>query len=244
MTGPKLQGLAMVEHQGALYRVGGFTALNKAGDDQDLKSQAEFARFDSAKKTWESLPAMPEPRSSHDAVMLGDKLYVVGGWNLQGNGQTSKWHETALQVNLADADLKWTPIAAPPFKRRAVATAAWNGKLYCIGGMQEKGGTTTAVAVYDPAKDSWSEGPSLLGTAMDGFGASAFPAHGALYATTMSGSIQRLSQDGKQWESLGQLAHPRFFHRLLPWQDRQLVVVGGAHMSVGKIEGLELVEVK
>jgi N-acetylneuraminic acid mutarotase len=153
------------------------------------------------------------------------------------------WHESALKVNLSVRDLKWTPIAVPPFKRRAVAVAAWSGKIYCIGGMQEKGGTTTAVAVYNPASDSWSEGPSLLGTGMDGFGASAFAANESLYVTTMTGSIQQLSKDGKRWDYLGQLAHPRFFHRLLPWEDR-LVVVGGAHMSVGKIEALELIEVE
>jgi N-acetylneuraminic acid mutarotase len=244
MNGAKLQGLAMVEHKGILYRVGGFTAMNKAGAEQDLKSQAEFARFDVDQRTWESLPALPEPRSSHDAAVLGDHLYVIGGWALRGQGQDSKWHDSAFRVNLAAPKLEWTAIAPPPFKRRAVAVAAWNDQLYCIGGMQEQGGTTTAVAVYDPASNSWSEGPSLLGSGMDGFGASAFATNGTLYVTTMSGSIQRLSADGKKWEYLGQLSHPRFFHRLLPWQDRNLVVVGGAHMSIGKIEPLELIEVK
>jgi N-acetylneuraminic acid mutarotase len=243
MTGPKLQGLAMVEYQGALYRIGGFTALNKAGEEQNLKSQAEFARFNAGKQNWDSLPPMPEPRSSHDAAVLENKLYVVGGWDLRGDGKESKWHETALRMDLATPNAPWTPIAPPPFKRRAVAVAAWQGKIYCIGGMQEKGGTTTAVAIYDPETNSWSDGPSLLGTSMDGFGASAFASHGRLYVTTMSGSIQRLSQDGKIWEFVGQLNHPRFFHRLLPWNN-QLVAVGGAHMSVGKIEAVEVIEVK
>jgi hypothetical protein len=35
------------------------------------------------------------------------------------------------------------------------------------------------------------------------------------------------------------LEHPRFFHRILPWQPKELVVVGGAHMAVGKIDALE-----
>jgi N-acetylneuraminic acid mutarotase len=243
MTGPKLQGLAMVEYQGALYRIGGFTALNKAGEEQNLKSQAEFARFNPDKQDWVPLPQMPEPRSSHDAAVLGNKLYVIGGWDLRGDGKESKWHETALQMDLATPNAQWAPIAPPPFKRRAVAVAAWRGKIYCIGGMQEKGGTTTAVAVFDPETNSWSDGPSLQGTSMDGFGASAFPSHDRLYVTTMSGSIQRLSQDGKNWEFVGQLNHPRFFHRLLPWNN-QLVAVGGAHMSVGKIEAVEVIEVK
>jgi len=240
----KLQGLAMVERQGLLYRVGGFNATNKPGAKEDLRSQAEFSRCKPGSKSWESLPGLPEPRSSHDAALIGDTLYVVGGWNLQGGGPATLWHETALAVNLAADQLEWKAIAPPPFKRRALAVAAWRGKLYCIGGMQEKGNPTTAVAVYDPARDAWSEGPSILGEPMDGFGSSAFATSQALFVTTISGSIQRLAADGSAWECAGQLQTPRFFHRLLPWGDDKLVVVGGSNMSTGKTEALEVLVVK
>lgn len=240
--GPKLQGLAMVEHRGLLYRVGGFTAKNKDGDKQDLHSQAEFARMKPGSPTWEALPNLPAGRSSHDAAVVGDTLYVVGGWNMAGNGNT-KWHDTALAMNLASDKLEWKTIAAPPFQRRALAIAAHQGKLFCLGGMQEKGGTTTAVAIYDPTTNAWSEGPALLGGSMDGFGASTFACDGSLFATTMSGSIQRLSDDGKSWEYFGQLAHPRFFHRVLPWNNSKLVIVGGASMTSGKVEAIELLSI-
>lgn len=241
--GPKLQGLAMVEHRGRLYRVGGFTAMNKEGAEQDLRSQPDFARYNPESKTWEQLPALPEPRSSHDAALIGDTLYVAGGWNLQGASRGSKWHDTALAVNLAVEPLEWKPVAAPPFQRRALALAAWEGKLYCVGGMQGKGGTTTAVAVFDPTQNTWSEGPALIGTGMDGFGSSAFACQGSLYVTTMSGSIQRLAGEGTHWEYLGQLAHPRFFHRLLPWNDKLVVVGGGSMQAAGKILELEVLPV-
>lgn len=240
LEGPKLQGLAMVPYKGQLYRVGGFTAMNKDGEDQDLRSQADFARFDPAKKTWETLPSLPEARSSHDAAIVGNTLYVVGGWNMEGGGRDTKWHDTALACNLDAEKLEWKPIAAPPFQRRALALAAWNGKLYCIGGMQSKGGTTTQVAIYDPQQNSWSNGPAIAGEGMDGFGSSAFACGDSLYVTTISGSIQRLHGEGKAWEYLGQAAHPRFFHRMLPWNDEQLVLVGGASMQVGKILELEV----
>ncbi len=241
--GPKLQGLAMVAHKNWLYRVGGFTAVNKGSEAQNLRSQDEFARMRADSPTWEALPKLPEPRSSHDAAVVGDTLYVVGGWNMQGGGLDSHWHETALSLDLTAETPVWKTIAEPPFKRRALALAEWNGKLYCIGGMQENGGPTTTVAIYDPATNAWSDGPTLLGGNMDGFGSSAFASQGGLYITTQSGSIQRLSGDGQVWEYLGQLQHPRFFHRLLPWNDTQLVVVGGSSMSSGKTEALELLTV-
>jgi N-acetylneuraminic acid mutarotase len=216
--------------------------MNKAGDAEDLRSQAAFARLN-ADNTWQSLPDLPEPRSSHDAAVVGNKLYVVGGWNMQGSGgSTAKWHDTALSVNLADPNAAWKPIAPPPFKRRALALAEFQGRLYCIGGMQSEGGPTTAVAIYDPKTDQWSDGPHLLGGPMDGFGAAAYACQGGLYVTTSSGSIQRLNADGKSWEYVGQLAHPRFFHRMLPWQNDKLVIVGGANMGTGKTNELELLD--
>ncbi len=240
--GPKLTGLAMVEHGGKLYRVGGFTAKNGEKEDQSLWSQPDFARFDPKSGNWESLPPLPEGRSSHDAAVVGNTLYVVGGWQLQGAGE-SKWHDTAFAVDLSAPKLEWKTIASPQFHRRALALAAWQNKLYVLGGMQEDGGTTTRVAVYDPAANTWSEGPALLGSGMDGFGCAAFACGDRLFATTMSGSIQRLSSDGSRWEFIGQLAHPRFFHRILPSQGHELVIVGGASMATGKIEELERVPV-
>jgi N-acetylneuraminic acid mutarotase len=56
----------------------------------------------------------------------------------------------------------------------------------------------------------------------------------------MSGAIQKIAADGKSWQVVGQLAHPRFFHRLLPWNGSKLVVVGGSNMTTGKVEALEL----
>jgi hypothetical protein len=242
-TGPRRQGLAMVEHRGVLYRIGGFVATNKEGEKQNLVSQDDFAKWDAAANQWVALPAMPEPRSSHDAAVVGDTLYVAGGWNMQGGGASAKWHDTALAMNLSAEKPEWKTVAAPRFHRRALSLAAWNGKLICLGGMTDDSGPTTKTSIYDPARTEWTDGPVLQGTAMDGFGTSAFECQGSLYVTTVSGSIQRLRPDGKGFEYLGQLAHPRFFHRVLPWGNDKLVVVGGASMEEGKAEDLELLTV-
>jgi hypothetical protein len=99
------------------------------------------------------------------------------------------------------------------------------------------------VAVYDPQQDAWSEGPRLPGGGIEGFGASAFACDGAVYITTLSGAIQRLPRGADRWQYLGQLEHPRFFHRLLPWGEERLVVVGGGNMTTGKVVELELLSV-
>ncbi|MEZ6035320.1 MAG: hypothetical protein R3C17_19680 [Planctomycetaceae bacterium] len=239
--GPKLTGLAMVEYGGKLYRVGGFTAKNADDQDQSLWSQDSFASFDPATGTWTDLTPLPEGRSSHDAAVLDGKLYVVGGWNMAGADSTT-WHKTAWVCDLTQSELKWTALPEPPFQRRAVSLAACGDRLYVIGGMQEDGGPTTQVAVFDPSAQIWSTAPALHGNGMEGFGTSSFALGDRLVVTTMSGSVQTLSDDGTEWILAGQANELRFFHRQLTTNDGRILVVGGASMTTGKTNSVELMQ--
>ena len=240
--GPHLQGLAMVAHKGLLYRIGGFTAKNKEGDEHDLWSQSYVARFDPKSKTWTDLPPLPEPRSSHDAAIVGDAIYVAGGWAMSGDAK--KWHTTAWKMDLTKTTPAWEPVSAPPIQRRAIALAAHGDKLYVVGGMPTKGGPTRQVDVLNTKTGKWAQGPDLVGDdGMTGFGASAFATGGRLYVTTVKGTLQALSADGAQWEVIGRTPTPRFFHRLLPVDEKTLLVVGGANMSIGKFDAIELLTV-
>jgi N-acetylneuraminic acid mutarotase len=240
-SGPKLTGLALVEHGGRLYRVGGFTAKNTDDEDQNLWSQNSFAMFDPKAGKWTDLTPLPEGRSSHDAAVVDGKLYVVGGWNMAGADNTT-WHTTALVCDLTQPELNWTAMPAPNFERRAVSVAGCKGKLYVIGGMESSGETTRKVSLFDPATTEWTSGPTLHGTGMEGFGTSAFAAGDRLIVTSMSGAVQMLSDDGMSWIVVGQASEPRFFHRQLTTADGRILLVGGASMSTGKSETLELMQ--
>ncbi len=237
--GPRLQGLAMVAHDGKLYRVGGFTAHNKEGEEHDLRSVPDFARFDPKKGKWETLPPMPFARSSHDAVVIGDELYVAGGWAL--GGEESKWHDTALVVDLSEESLAWKKLPKTPFVRRAISLGHIDGKLILVGGMQKKGGATTKVDVYDPSSGKWMEGPKLNGKGMEGFGSSAFTVDGRLLVSTYGGNLQCLDNVNGSWRIAKKLEADRFFHRMLPFENR-LILVGGASMEAGKRLQLESVD--
>ena len=241
--GPRRTGLALVAYQGKLYRIGGWESKNKKGEKWNLISQADFARFDPKTGQWEELAPLPAGRSSHDAALIGSKLYVVGGWNMQGESE-GEWHEDAFVADLADEKPEWKPIARPPFTRRAIAVASSNGKLYVIGGMDDSTETTNAVAVYDPQSNAWSEGPELPCKKLEGFGASAFAAQGTIYCAATSGKLFRLSNDAKQWEEVGQLNKPRMSHRLVATEDGRLVAVGGTSRKSGKVTEVEAIEVK
>jgi hypothetical protein len=222
-----LQGLPLVAHDGKLYRVGGLSARNAEGEDEDLHSVDEFACFDPATKEWTALPSLPEPRSSHDAVVIGDVLYVVGGWTLSGSSK-GKWVDTAWAFDLTQPNGGWRAIPSPSFRRRALAAAQWQGKLVALGGMTEDHDISRRVNILDLERGEWSKLAKLPGEGMDGFGVSAWNLDGKLYASGTQESLYRLADDGQKWEAVLKLNPPRFFHRLLPGTDGTLLVVGGA----------------
>jgi N-acetylneuraminic acid mutarotase len=238
--GPRRTGLAMVAYQGHIYRIGGWEAKNAGGSNWDLYSSRDFARFDVKSGQWIDLAPLPEGRSSHDAAVMGSKLYVIGGWELKGAGG-GDWHETAYVCDLADRAPQWRAIAKPPFNRRALAVAAHAGKIYVIGGMTDSNETTTAVDVYDPQSDQWSEGPKVPGENVDGFGISAFGTDLGLFTSTRTGAVFRLNDNGNGWTAVGRLNHPRFFHRLVAADNQRLIVVGGTSRA-GKIDAVESLE--
>ncbi len=237
--GPRLQGLALVGHAGKVYRMGGFTAMNHEGEDADLRSQDGFAVFDPKKGSWRDLPSMPVARSSFDAAVLDDTIYVVGGWRM-GNGEP-EWLDSAIAIDLSNDELTWEELPTPPFHRRAMAVAAHDGKIFVCGGMDREGGTTTAVSIYDPVERAWSAGPSLNESGrLAGFGSAAFALGDRLFVTAYDGALQRLSSDGSAWERLEGLDAERFFHRMLPMDSRSLVVLGGASMSTGSYDDVRV----
>ena len=134
--GPPLQGMNLAAHEGKIYRVGGMQPQNKPGEPQDIRSVADVARFDPATGKWEALPPLPVPRSSHDVVVVGNTLVVVGGWTLKGKEKT-EWPDSIELLDLAAPTLAWTR-SPQPFKRRALIAAALDGKVHVIGGFNEK----------------------------------------------------------------------------------------------------------
>lgn len=242
--GPRLQGLGMVAYQHYLIIVGGFTATNERDQAHHLVSQTDVKVFDTQTGQWTddlNLPNLPNGRSSHDAMVIGDRLYVVGGWRLEGD-ETTQWHDTALVIELDSQQSQWEELPTPDFQRRAVTLANFQDRLWVIGGMDRNSGPTLAVSVFDPQTQTWSSAPDLIGeSGMNGFGVAAWNLNGQLVVTAHDGSIQVLSNDQQQWESKGYTQDSRFFHRMLPFDNRHLVTLGGACMQSGKFLVPELV---
>jgi Kelch motif len=223
--GPPLQGASLVSHRGRIYRIGGMQPQNKPGEPEDVHSVADVARFDPATRRWDALPPLPAPRSSHDAVVVGDTLIVMGGWALHGKGRT-EWPDSMDVLDLAAPMPEWQRIPQP-FKRRALIAAALDRNVYVLGGFNEKSQVVHGVSTYNVASRAWSSGPDLPGGAMNGFGPAACVLDGRLYVSVDDGGLFRLDAAWGSWEKVGR-ATPRIVHRLVP-ASRQVLVVGGAH---------------
>lgn len=240
--GPPLQGLALVAHGGKLYRIGGLDARNPAGAEENLHSTSSFACYDPATNAWTDLAPLPAPRSSHNAVVVGDTLYVVGGWQLAGDAD-SVWQAGALAIDLSKPNAEWQTLAEPPFKRRALAVSHVGGRVAVLCGMTDDADLSKQTFLYDPQAKSWSEGPEFPGVAFHGFGLAAWNSAGKLYAGGMEGVLYRLADDGTSWEKAADMTQARFFHQLLPDEAGNLIAIAGASPDAGHLTTSERIRI-
>lgn len=224
------QGASLVASKDGIIRVGGMAARNAPGDEQDLWSSETASLYTPAQSSWTALPKLPQRRSSHDSIVSGHTLYVIGGWRLEGDAD-AVWHDTYLTLDLSQPGATWQS-HPQPFKRRALAVQAIDGKVYAIGGMNDDNKTVSDVAVLDAATGQWSDGPKLPADKIGGFGFAAVAHDGRLFASGLNGTLLELRRD--QWLPVAKLAHPRYFHRLLPAGPGKLVAIGGENREGAK----------
>jgi N-acetylneuraminic acid mutarotase len=223
--GPPLQGLNLAAWHGKIYRVGGMKPTNKKGQTESLQSVADCACYDPAKRSWSDLPPLPKPRSSHDIVVAGNKLIVVGGWNLSGDSDDAVWMDTTLILDLSAANPKWATVKQP-FQRRALIAAVYEDMVYVIGGFTAEAEASREVDLYDPVMNKWSKGPRLPAPDDNGFGPAACVLNSKLYVSVADGSLYRLNAAGSGWDKVAATT-PRIVHRLA-LNGSQLLIIGGA----------------
>jgi N-acetylneuraminic acid mutarotase len=214
----------LAAYKGKIYRIGGMSPHNKPGEPEATYSVADCARFDPATRQWQPFPSLPEPRSSHDVVVIGDKLIVTGGWTLQGPART-QWLDSIAVLDLSAAQLEWKS-AAQPFKLRALIAALFEDKMYAMGGIDDKGNIVHDVSIYDPKTGVWSKGPQLPGNDIDGFSPAACIHENSLFVSIADGSLYRLRESSEAWEKTGS-ASPRVAHRIVS-HGKTILVIGGA----------------
>ena len=240
--GPHAQGVALVAHRGVVYRLGGMQPKNAPGEPTDNVSLASCSSFDPKTLAWSEIASFPEPRSSFDAVVVGDRIYVFGGWNMGGKGKSQTWFDSGLMLDLAKRNSEWVRIPQP-FKRRALNIAEAGGKIYVVAGLTPNGDTDSSVDVFDAANGTWSKSAPLPGGARNAFSPAAYGMDGRVFASPSDGVVYRLDEPSKAWKEVARLEHKRIVHRMVPIGAGRLLVLGGAS-SDGNVAALEAVEPK
>ena len=234
-----VQGLATVAYGGKLYVIGGMEARNESEQDDDLYSLDRFSCWDPENGEWQSLPPLPAPRSSMDSCVVGDRLFVVGGWTLEGAADPV-WCETGLSISLRNTDEGWNEFSVP-FRTRAVAVREIDNQLFVLGGIESKGGPTDAVHVYDLKQQQWHQAAPLPTEGrMKGFGCAALVLNQQLLVSCYDGGIYQWQSASRDWSRQLQLDQGRFFHQMLPLGDQSFALLGGAHMDEGRIRNIEV----
>ncbi|HYE21167.1 MAG TPA: hypothetical protein VEA69_22160 [Tepidisphaeraceae bacterium] len=236
--GTGMQGMNLATHGGNVYRVGGMVPKNAPGEKADNWSTTQAVRFDPKAGKWEELPAMPTPRSSHDVAVIGDTLYVLGGWDMRGAKGGNHWLDHMITLDLSAKDATWQKIEQP-WERRALIAAVLDGKLYAMGGFDDQSDPSRRVEIYDPATKKWSNGPELPGQDRNGFAPAACVHRGRLYVSVADGSLFRLGAG--TWDKVAQTT-PRIVHRLVSDGGR-ILVIGGATKG-GNLDLVEAVAIE
>jgi hypothetical protein len=155
--------------------------------------------------------------------VVGQRVLVFGGWNLAGNSDEATWLAHGLELDLARPEAGWRPLAQPS-EQRGVAAVACAGEVVIFGGMDAEGDFSSAVDVFDPARNAWRKAPELPER---GFGLAAAALGDRLFVAAPSGTVWELERAPERWVERGELFVPRRFHRMVAHAD-ELIVLGGS----------------
>jgi N-acetylneuraminic acid mutarotase len=149
LTGRRCLSAVTLDSQ--IYAIGGCF-----GDEEAL-CLSTVESFDVNEQRWQALPDMKTARYSCGAALLGNRIYVVGGF-----GYDSSNNETVplAECEYFDTEAQtWHTVSSLQCGRGALSVVAVDGRLYAIGGFN--GRYLSSVERYDPLTDSWTYCESL-----------------------------------------------------------------------------------
>jgi len=173
---------ACADDLGNVFALGGIVSQNQ--------NTAAAYMFDGS--SWNSIPALPQPRSRHATLWSDGFVYVIGGTNAQGHLASAMRMDITVPVSGWSWDTSFVPdLPTPTYGPAGVVDA--RGRIWIIGGLDERDNAVPSVFIFDPARPQlgWVIGPSLnqerflAGAAMD--------RQGRLYAIGGTISGQHLS---------------------------------------------------
>ena len=248
--------LASVGYKGKLYVFGGAAQIKPGGDTWvPLDNVWEY---DLDKDTWKTLAPMPTKRGSAVAVLVGDRIYVMGGAGYHPNEKRTEFglganvpHRAMNSNEVYDpATNTWEKRSPMPTGRNHISAGAVNGKIYVLGGrvgsVFVNASPTDVVEEYDTATDTWGFAKARMprprtGTAFGTYGGKIYMAGGEYLDNNIVGTFRdadAYDPATNSWTALPPLAIPR--HGLIGAVIGNRFYVVSGHMQSGAAGGSEL----
>ena len=236
-------GFQMVAHNNFLYVFGGFTF----SEDHlpKWKSVNTVERYDITKNEWEVLSQrLPNNRSSNALGKVGDKVYLLGGWDSTPKFANDKEGKFLSAIDVFDLNTEVTStisMTLPQPLRRAFTAVVVKGEIHLLGGIGEGASHfdwIDNVTVFNPNKNVWRELPPLpFATFAPGAGeinGDIFLMGGmvlkdkATFDLDYVDDIYRFDQKSQSWSHSGAyLLRNKGFPQVVPMPGDNLGVLGG-----------------
>jgi N-acetylneuraminic acid mutarotase len=116
---------------------------------------------DTDRGAWRTAAPAPTKRTEVAAAMLGNKIYVVGGFEKPSLNNVINLSITPSLEEYDSSTDRWTSKTPMPVGLHHVGIGVVGGRMYVIGGYKQSGlsvwGPVATVYAYEPSTDSWSE---------------------------------------------------------------------------------------
>ena len=132
--------------QNAIYAIGGVGWPQVGNHGGPFLGTIEV--YEPRINRWTKKPDMPNLRARFSTVVVGGKIYLIGGFTVQAGGATvGEWFaSTEVYDPIME---KWHLIPEVPTVRLPFAVAAVNGKIYVFGGDDKDWELSPTVEVFD-----------------------------------------------------------------------------------------------
>jgi N-acetylneuraminic acid mutarotase len=139
-----------------LIAILGLYLTEPAIHNEVFSSTANSAQLtNSGESFWSNGPDLPSLVQEHSAVVLGDKMYIIGGVDYLEGGRTDI-------VRVFDITSNQWSIAPPlptPLDHSGVSTDG--SRIYVVGGNMGRGILSDRLFIYDPIQNNWQEGTPM-----------------------------------------------------------------------------------
>ena len=125
---------------------------------------AEVWHFDVESDRYTAAPLLPGPRAGGALERVGDRLHYIAGLMADRDTDSPDHFVFDLAEWSSTGCAEWTKAAPLPTPRNQHSVGVINGQIYIIGGQFNHDSQQldqTLVDIYDPASDTWVEGPPL-----------------------------------------------------------------------------------